>query len=41
MFRAAAVALVALAAFDYVYCNGWYTHTAEAITFNALRLVTG
>jgi hypothetical protein len=41
MFRAAAVALVALAAFDYFYCNGWYTHAAEAVTLNALRLITG
>lgn len=41
MYRAAAVALVALAAFDYYYCNGWYTHTAEAIVLNALRFVTG
>jgi hypothetical protein len=41
MFRSAAVALVALAAFDYFYCNGWYTQTAEAIALNALHLITG
>ena len=41
MFRTAAVALVALAAFDYFYCNGWYTNAAETIAFNALRLITG
>lgn len=41
MFRSAAVALVALAAFDYFYCNGWYTHAAEAIALGALRLITG
>jgi hypothetical protein len=41
MFRAAAVALVALAAFDHFYCDGWYLHTVEAILFNALHLITG
>jgi len=41
MFRAAAVALVAMAAFDYFYCNGWYTRTAETIALNALHLITG
>lgn len=41
MFRAAAVAMVALAAIDYVYFDGWYTHTVEAIILNAFRLVTG
>jgi hypothetical protein len=41
MFRVAAVALVALAAFDYFYCNGWYIHTAEAVVLNAVRLITG
>jgi hypothetical protein len=41
MLRTAAVALVALAAFDYFYCNGWYMHTAEAIAVNALHLMTG
>jgi hypothetical protein len=41
MFRAAAVALVALAAIDYFYCNGWYTHAAEEVALNALHLITG
>jgi len=41
MLRAAAVTLAVLAAIDYFYCNGWYTHTAEAIALNALRLITG
>jgi hypothetical protein len=41
MFRSAAVALVALAAFDYFYCNGWYTQTAEAIVFRALHFISG
>jgi hypothetical protein len=41
MLRAAAVALAALAAFDYFYCDGWYTHAAEAIALNSLHLITG
>jgi hypothetical protein len=41
MSRVAAVTLVALAALDYFYCDGWYTHVVEAIVLNSLRFITG
>jgi hypothetical protein len=41
MFRAMTIALIAMAAFDYVFYNGWYTHTAEAVAVNALRILAG
>jgi hypothetical protein len=41
MFRATVVALAALAAFDYLHYDGWYTHAAEAVVRNIFRLITG
>lgn len=41
MFRATAVALAALAAFDYLYFDSWYAHAVEAVMRDALHFIAG
>jgi hypothetical protein len=41
MFRTAAVALVALAAFDYFYLDGKYIHSVQMAVLSILHFVVG
>jgi hypothetical protein len=41
MFRVVAIALVALAAFDYLYLDGKYIHSVQAMMLSMLHFMVG
>jgi hypothetical protein len=41
MFRTMAIALVAMAAFDYFYLDGKYIHSVQTVTLSILHAFIG